>query len=177
MVTTNGNRITAPIGDGVMTDNGQIRNDQIPFLEKYLDNLWVGNGQGACNEELINEASITDIVNMALEYHSENNIGIKCPKLLHVARRGLRGDGTNPDIAIRDAVDVVLSAMKDDGIVLSHCHAGHDRSVCVAYAAMIETGIVKTMQEAHEFRLKLNPDATPPVPDLFAHFSRLYDKK
>lgn len=176
-VTTNGNRLTAPIGDGVMTDNGQIRNDQIPYLDKILPNLWIGNGQGACNEELINEAGITDIVNMALEYHSENLVG-KCKSLESVERCGMRGSGDNDEQTIRRPVASVVHCMNKGGVVLSHCHAGCDRSVCVAYAAMIETGFCKTMKEAHEYAMTVRPQPiNHPQIDLFNHFSRLYDKK
>jgi hypothetical protein len=138
-------------------------------FSKVQDRVFIGNGFDACNAALIAEHGITAIVSVALEFHPD--------AVDTIYRCGLHDEfpdhPVNTDEQLRAAVDSFEMAYNAGHVVLSHCAAGHNRSVATVVGWLVKSGRCRTVNDAYTYVRDRHESDLQPI--LKAHLARLYD--
>lgn len=111
------------------------------------DNLWVGGDLEVLDPELaiaqleeLDEACVTDIVDLRLEWNDEQWVTKAKP---HLRYRWLGVDDAGQQMAdewFETGTSYVLAGMKRGGRVLVHCHMGINRGPSMGYAVLLALG-------------------------------------
>lgn len=138
-------------------------------FSKVMDRVYIGTGYDACNAALITEHAITAIITVALEFN---------PTTTPVVYRcGLHDEfpdhPVNTDEQLRAAVDAFEAAYDTGCTVLSHCAAGHNRSVATVVGWLVKSKQFASVDEAYAFVEAHHECNMQPL--LRQHLSRLYD--
>jgi dual specificity phosphatase 3 len=116
-------------------------------VSAVTDGLWVGGDLEVSNPQLalaqlveLDEAGVTDIVDLRLEWNDEHWVTKAKP---HLRYRWLGVDDAGqqmPDEWFATGTSYVLAAMAREGRVLVNCHMGINRGPSMGYAVLLALG-------------------------------------
>lgn len=120
---------------------------KVANVSRVTDNLWVGGDLEVFDPELaiaqleeLDEAGVTDIVDLRLEWNDEQWVTQANP---HLRYRWLGVDDAGqqmPDEWFETGTSYVLAGMNRGGRVLVHCHMGINRGPSMGYAVLLALG-------------------------------------
>lgn len=139
-------------------------------ITKVYDRVFVSDGPTAGNESLLRSLGISGVVCAALEYRHAYAEGIE------VCRCGLHdefpGAAVNTDDQLQVAVRELSRMYREGRTVLSHCHAGHNRSGAIVSGMLVFLGLKRNVYEAYGTIASCRELHIQPL--ILQHLSRLF---
>lgn len=149
-------------------------------MTQVYDRIYISNGDDACNPELLQQNGITGILCVALEYRTRH-VEAAIPQLVgweNIRYCGLHDEfpehTRNTDQQLWRAVQTFTDLYNEGRATLSHCKAGHNRSVAVVVGYLVQSGKFRTVDEAYSHIAAQRECRLQPL--LKEHLRELFEK-